>query len=194
MASASKAQFRGLFDNGQAYVPLRIKLHKLSFIQPELQSKQITRRPKVSSPIWLDKKISKAMEMWVFWMKDRVKQKVFFVYWKPGIQNRGDYFTKNHPTHHHREICDSYLYMENALLKINNKVVQERENVVLTSNHTVVLTTNHTVVQGFANTVRTYGHKKQQLYRRPYCRDDTWKSTLSSVRKTVRRKYVLQTN
>ena len=46
---------------------------------------------------------SKEMDMQFYWMKDRVKQKYFFVYWKPGSQNMGGYFTKHHPPHHHRE-------------------------------------------------------------------------------------------
>ena len=50
--------------------------------------------------------------------------------------------------------------MENNLLKINHKGVQEWANAVLTPNHTVVLTPNHTVVQGCENVVRTYGHTK----------------------------------
>ena len=72
----------------------------------------------------------------------------------------GDYFTKYHPPDHYREISDTYLYMVNALLKINHNLVQEWENYVLMPNHTVVLTTNHTVLQGCANTVSTYGHTK----------------------------------
>ena len=51
-------------------------------------------------------------------------------------------------------------YMGNDLLKINNKVVQECSNTVLTQNHTVVLTPTHTVVQGCANVLYTYGHTK----------------------------------
>ena len=101
-----------------------------------------------------------------YWMKDRVKQKDSFVYWKPGIQNMGDYLTKHHPPHHHRKICDIYLYMENALLKIDHKIVHKWANDVLTPIHTVATTpihtaeikTNRTVLQGCANVVRTYGH------------------------------------
>ena len=60
----------------------------------------------------------------------------------------GDYFTKHHPPRHYRYICANYLYISNALLKINHKVVQEWENSVLTPNHTVALKPNHKVVQG----------------------------------------------
>ena len=91
-------------------------------------------------------------------MKDRVKQKDFSVYWKPGSQNMGDYFTKHHPPHHHREICAKYLYMANALLKIDHKIVQNCSNAVLTPIHTVAITQNYTVLQGCDNVVRTYRH------------------------------------
>ena len=83
----------------------------------------------------------------------------------------GDYFTKHHPPHHHREICATYLYMENSLLKIDNKIVQKWANAALTSIHTVALTPihtvaitkNRTVMKGCANVVRTYvrTHKYQ---------------------------------
>ena len=53
--------------------------------------------------------------------------------------------------------------MENALLKINHKVVQEWANAVLIPNHMVVLKPNYTVVQGCVNVVRTYRHKNPQL-------------------------------
>ena len=106
------------------------------------------------------------MDMQFYWIKDRLKQKDFFVYWKPGSQNMGDYFTKYHPPHTDREICATYLYMANALLKIDHKIVHKWANDVLTPIHTVAvtpinmvtITQNLTVMKGFANGVRTYGH------------------------------------
>ena len=52
----------------------------------------------------------------------------------------GDYFTKNHPPRHHKEIQSTYLYMENYILKLNP-----------------------TVVQGCVDVVRMYEHKKYQM-------------------------------
>ena len=99
-------------------------------------------------------------------MKDRVKQKDLFVYWKPGSQNMGDYFTKHHPPHQHREICATYLHTENALLKFDQKIVHKWANDVLTQIHTVAVTPVHTVeikqnptiMQECANVVHTYRH------------------------------------
>ena len=78
----------------------------------------------------------------------------------------GGYFTKNHPPHHHKEICATYLYMANSLLKMNQNIVHKWANAVLTTIHAVAVTPvhtlaimkNRTVLQGCANDVRTYGH------------------------------------
>ena len=77
------------------------------------------------------------MDMGFYWMKDRVKQKEFFVYWKPGSQNMRGYFKKHHQPYHPREICAKYFYMENFLLKIDHKIVYRWANAVLTPIHTV---------------------------------------------------------
>ena len=95
------------------------------------------------------------------------KTKNIFIYWKPGSQNIGDYFTKHNLPHHHREICAMYLYMAHARLKIDRKIVHKWAYSVLTPIHTVAVTSvhkvtfrqNHTVLQGCANDVHTYRHK-----------------------------------
>ena len=73
--------------------------------------------------------------------------------------------------HHHGEICATYLYMANYLLKIDHKIMHKWANDVLTPIHTVAVTPVHTVkitqnltvLQGCANVVRTYvrTHKYQ---------------------------------
>ena len=78
----------------------------------------------------------------------------------------GDYFTKHHPPHHPREIRATYLYMANALLKMDQKIVHKWADAVLTPIHTVAVTPvhtvaikkNRTVLQGCANIVHTYRH------------------------------------
>ena len=65
---------------------------------------------------------------------------------------------KHQPPHHHREIRAMYLYMTNALLKINNKIMHKWANAVLTPIHTVAITLKCTVLPGCDNVVHTYGH------------------------------------
>ena len=78
----------------------------------------------------------------------------------------GDYFKKHHPPHHRREIRATYLYMANALLKIDQKILHKWANAVITPIHTVAVTPvhtvsfnqNRTVLQGCVNVVHTYRH------------------------------------
>ena len=85
------------------------------------------------------------MDMRFYWMKDIVKQKDFFVYCKPGIQNMRDYFTKHRLPYHYREIRATYLYMANALLKTNQNILHKLANSVLTPIHTIAFTSVHAV-------------------------------------------------
>ena len=123
VASVAEAEVGGLFHNGQTAVPQRIKLHELGFTQPPTPMKTDNSAAEGIFIATVIQKRSKAIDMRSYWMKDRVLKKDFFVYWKPGSQNMGDYFTKHHPQHHHRNIRATYLYIENSLLKINHKII-----------------------------------------------------------------------
>ena len=79
----------------------------------------------------------------------------------------GNYFTKHHPPHHHREIWPTYLYTANALLKIYQMILYKWGKAVLMPIHTVAVTPVHTVpinqnltvLQGCVNVLHTYRHK-----------------------------------
>ena len=44
---------------------------------------------------------SKAAGMRLYWLKDRVEQGQFKIFWEPGDESWADYFTKHHPPTHH---------------------------------------------------------------------------------------------
>jgi hypothetical protein len=46
------------------------------------------------------------MDMRYHWLTDRVRQKQFDVYWRPGRENLGDYHTKQHSAQHHEDVWD----------------------------------------------------------------------------------------
>ena len=46
-------------------------------------------------------------------MGDRVKQEHFGVFWKPGVSNLGDYFTKHHSPSHQKGTGPVYLHCPN---------------------------------------------------------------------------------
>ena len=96
VASASKEEVGGLFHNGKTAVPIIITLHKIGFTQPTTPIKTDNSAAEVIVTAAVRQKRFKAMEMRFYWIKDRVKQKDFFVYCKPRSQKMGDYFTKYH--------------------------------------------------------------------------------------------------
>ena len=52
---------------------------------------------------------SKAMDMRFYWVRDRVRQGQFLIYWSRGENNLADYFSKHHPASHHRVMRPVYL-------------------------------------------------------------------------------------
>ena len=48
-----------------------------------------------------------------YWVRDRVRQKQFHIYWQKGKLNRADYFTKHHPGSHHRAVRSAHLHEPN---------------------------------------------------------------------------------
>jgi hypothetical protein len=55
------------------------------------------------------------MDMRYHWLTDRVRQKQFDVYWRPGRENLGDYHTKHHSAHHHKDMRGIILHQANNL-------------------------------------------------------------------------------
>jgi hypothetical protein len=49
-------------------------------------------------------KRSKEMDMRYHWLTDRVRQKQFDAYWRPGLENLGDYHTKYNSAQHHKDM------------------------------------------------------------------------------------------
>jgi hypothetical protein len=48
-------------------------------------------------------------------LTDRVRQKQFDVYWRPGRGDLGDYHTKHHSAQHHKDMRHLILHEENSL-------------------------------------------------------------------------------
>ena len=43
------------------------------------------------------------------WLRDRVNQLQFRIYWEKGEDNLADYFTKHHPSEWHRRMRPKYV-------------------------------------------------------------------------------------
>jgi hypothetical protein len=103
MSSAAEAEIGAVFINSKEGTVLRTTLEELGYSQPPtpLETDNTTATGYTNGTI--KQKRTRAMYMRFYWVKDRVKQGQFNVFWGPGYRNLADYFTKHHsPAHHKR--------------------------------------------------------------------------------------------
>jgi hypothetical protein len=115
VASAAESEVGACFQNTQSGAPLRVTLAELVHIQPAtpLRTDNSTAFGILSETI--NQKRSKAMDMRYLWLTDRVRQKQFDVYWRPGREHLGDYHTKHHSARHHKDMRGLILHQANSL-------------------------------------------------------------------------------
>jgi hypothetical protein len=114
VSSASEAEVAALYLNAQEMVPMRHCLEELGHPQraTPLKTDNSTATGIVNNTI--KQKRSKAIDMRYYWLRDRVQQGQFDVYWEPGINNLADYTTKHHRAAHHKNVRPIYLYEPNV--------------------------------------------------------------------------------
>jgi hypothetical protein len=109
LASAAKAKIGALFLKGQEALPIRVTLAELGHPQPPTPMQTDNSTAAGFAKDTIKQKRSKAIDMRFYWIKDRVQQKQFLVYWRPGPENLGDYHTKHHSPSHHRTMRPTHL-------------------------------------------------------------------------------------
>ena len=114
VSSAAEAELAALFHNGKESCPIRTTLEELGHPQPPtaIQTDNSTACGIANDSV--KQKKSKAMDMRFYWLRDRVRQGQFLIFWKKGKLNKADYFTKHHPASHHKAIRSSYLHVPGA--------------------------------------------------------------------------------
>jgi len=110
VASATKAELGALFLNAQTICPIHTALEELGHPQPAtpLQTDNNTASRIINDTV--KQKCSKAVDMQFYWLHDCSQQGQFHIFWKPGITNRADYFSKHHPASHHQAVRPTYLF------------------------------------------------------------------------------------
>jgi len=109
-SSAAETELAALFHNGKDACPIRTALEEMRHPQPPTPMVTDNSTAKGIATDSVKQKQSKAMDMRFYWIRDRVRQGQFHVYWNPGKRNKADYFTKHHPAKHHQAIRSAYLH------------------------------------------------------------------------------------
>jgi hypothetical protein len=110
VSSAAEAEIGALFDNCKKATVLRTTLEEMGWPQPAtpMQTDNSTACGIANSTIKQQR--SRAIDMRFYWVRDRVRQGHFYIYWAPGKTNLADYFTKHHPPKHHQDMRPVYLH------------------------------------------------------------------------------------
>jgi hypothetical protein len=110
VSSVAEAEFGALFVNSKEGTVTRTTLPEMGHNQDatDLITDNTTPDGIVNNTV--QQKQSKAMDMRLYWVKDRVEQQQFNVGWAPGNTNLGDYFTKHHSPAHHKRTRPYYLH------------------------------------------------------------------------------------
>ena len=102
IASAMEAELGGLFENCQKGEPIRVALEEMGHPQPPTPVATDNTTAVSVVKATAKQKRSRAIDMRFYWVRDRMRQKHFHIFWESGKDNWADYFTKHHPTYHHR--------------------------------------------------------------------------------------------
>jgi hypothetical protein len=102
MSSAAEAEIGGLFHNAKDGTVLRITLHEMGHPQPPTPIATDNSTAAGIMNRTVKQQRSKAIDMRFYWVRDRVDQKQFRIFWAPGATNIADYYTKHHSAKHHQ--------------------------------------------------------------------------------------------
>ena len=69
----------------------------------------------------IKQKVTKAMDMQFYWIRDEVEHNNFELKWKPGNMTLGDYFNKRHQPTHHLSMRQTYLV--NTIVGLQERIL-----------------------------------------------------------------------
>jgi hypothetical protein len=102
VSSVGEAEYAALFMGGQEAVWLRNILAALGHPQPPTTIFCDNRCAVGIATSTVKAKRTKCIDMRFHWVRDRVRQGMIHVSWRPGSTNLADFFTKALPVHAHR--------------------------------------------------------------------------------------------
>ena len=114
MSSAAEAELGALFHNCKDAEMLRSVLIAMGHPQPATPVQTDNACASGIANDTVKQKRSRAMDMRFYWVRDRVRQDHFYIFWAPGDINIADYYTKHFAPSHHRVIRSTVLHSPSA--------------------------------------------------------------------------------
>jgi hypothetical protein len=96
--------------NAQEACSLRTTLEDLGHLQPPIRIQTDNECAMGILNDTVKQKRSRAIDMRFYWLRDRIDQNQFVVFWKKGTDNMGDHFTTHHPPAHHELMRPVYFH------------------------------------------------------------------------------------
>ena len=110
LSSAAEAEFGALFHNTKEVTPLHTTLEELGHPQPPTPVLVDNSTAVGLANDTVTQRCSRVIDMHFYWIRDRIKQNQFHVYWAPAHLNLADYFTKHHTPSHHRRMRKYFVH------------------------------------------------------------------------------------
>jgi hypothetical protein len=143
MSSAAEAEVAGLFVNAKEGEILRTTLDEMGYPQEptRIQTDNSTASGIANNTI--NQQRSRSINMRFYWIRDRVKQGHFIVFWAPGKTNLADYFTKHHSPKHNQRFRQIYLHQQESTNANLNKATSIQQGCVEPAYSTPNKSTTH---------------------------------------------------
>ena len=116
MTSAAEAETHGIFHNVQTALPIRFLLTQMGHSQPPTPLKTDNKIADAFVQQEMRHKKSKSWDMRLWWLKDRLIQQHFKIFWDTGTNNWADYFTKHFAPKYHRLLHKRYLLQTDVVI------------------------------------------------------------------------------
>ena len=109
MASDTKSELVGLFENFQKATYMKAYLADMGQLQPPtLVATNNTAANSIVNGTEKQKR-SRAIDMRFYWVRERIRQNHFHIFWEEGKKNLADYVTKHHLIWYHRAMRPRYV-------------------------------------------------------------------------------------
>ena len=121
VTSAAEAETHGVFHNAKTGLPIQHLLQSMGHPQKPflIKTDNSTSAGYVNNNMQMKK--SKTWDMYLHWLRNKENKKNFKVQWDKGSNNDADYFTKHHPTIHHRKLRSKFV--RDLLSEVTNEIL-----------------------------------------------------------------------